>query len=248
MDALPALKDECIKAIMERKPIIEHCPVLQLTNLDDKEDLQIISHAETTEIIVSKNSPSSIIEECSGKDVPISIPAAARIILNFSCSAIKMINAPALKELSSILKIVNIKIPITNVAVPVKDEMELKVKDLKNFTKVVQTIKKGVQYMTREANSIKIHFKEHGYLYIMISCTILILLIIILLLHSMIKVCCRRIKRRDLTPMISRSSSRRSRRRMSDTDINLYEPSTNLLTASYPVANQQPIIHNLPAN
>jgi hypothetical protein len=246
-DALPDLQNGCIKSILERKSLIGICPVTQLEEGEEKDEMQIIPHEQNTEIVISKGQPSSIIEECTGRDTPISIPAAARILLNFTCAAIKMINAPRLKELSPLLNIVNVPIQMAPTEDPIGKKEERRRFPYFNKTTVIQHAKDGYKFMYREFLTLRDHFNEHGYLYFLSVMILVCALIWIFLVLSMIRKCrekCRNRQRHGLR--MSRDSSYRSRRRFSENDAELHGPATNLLL-EHVGPPRQPIVHDLPA-
>ncbi|HLP44039.1 MAG TPA: hypothetical protein VK145_02060 [Candidatus Nanoarchaeia archaeon] len=247
MDALPDLQNGCIKSILERKSLIGSCPVTQLEEGEEKDEMQIIPHEQNTEIVISKGQPSSIIEECTGRDTPISIPAAAQILLNFTCTAIKMINAPRLKELSPLLNIVNVPFIMASTENPLEEKEERRQFPYFNKTTVIQHVKDSYKFMHRELTVLRDHFDEHGYLYLLSLMIVVCALIWIFIVLSMMKKCrekCR-IQRRH-NPGLSRDSSYRSRRRFSENDADPHGPTTSLLL-EHVGPLRQPIVHDLPA-
>lgn len=177
--ALKKVTDTCIKAIINRTVTREDCQteetapdsfqripkitiVTQAPPLDDA-NIPTTTEKLTAEIILSNDQPSAIIEKCADGETSHELPHSARVAISEKCK-ISFINPPRVIEV-----------------IPGQDFPHIPIPTHKSFMHDEET---GLQHNYK---MLKLHFHEHGYIYILVSTSSIGMLIVIHLTCAVIR-------------------------------------------------------------
>jgi hypothetical protein len=192
--ALRKVSDTCIKAIINRSVTKDDCSVEEtapdsfqripkvtiVTQAPPTDDhVPTTTEKLTAQIILSNDKPSAIIERCPDGETSHDLPHSAKIAISEKCK-ISFINPPKVVEVIPGQDFPHIPIP-THTALT----------------------RDGETRMEHSYHMLKVHFHEHGYIYILVSTTSLFMLIVIHLSCIVVRRTKRTHKRRREQEMLS---------------------------------------------
>ncbi len=105
--ALPPVEYQCIKEILSGKPL-ESCTIEEVFDEKDRNHMQIIPHANATEVVLTKDTPSNVISNCGVHENQIEVPESTKLLIHPECTKIQVIDAPNVQEVSSTVDIQSI--------------------------------------------------------------------------------------------------------------------------------------------